>query len=185
MESIFCIIVGDILESSNRLHRTLPQTFFWVSSEFFKREFRTIKGNIFRGVKNFFEVGNSGMQTCNFEEKEPVSHAKVFLEFSKFQNHSSFLSTSREVSAMEFLVRLQAVDQSCDIIKRELPYICFHGYFPKISVQLFQNILMLKTFTREKSQIPIHLQVDMTASPYLIKIGDTQNKHLLDIRKTI
>ena len=61
MESIFCIIVGDILESSNRLHRTLPQTFFWVSSEFFKREFRTIKGNIFRGVKNFFEVGNSGM----------------------------------------------------------------------------------------------------------------------------
>ena len=41
------------------------------------------------------------------------------------------------------------------------------------------------TFTKEKSSISIHLQVDnMTALSYLIKMRGTNNKHLLDICKS-
>ena len=64
------------------------------------------------------------------------------------KNIISFLSISKKVSAVEFLVRQQTVHCSLVIlVKREPKFTRFSGLFPKFLVQLFQKTLM-KRFVR-------------------------------------
>ena len=99
----------------------------------------------------FAEAGNSRLQGCSVREE--VFEILEVLEFSKFQNIFSFLSTSRKVSVIEVLVHQQAVDLcSCAILSNGNCR-CFAGYFPKFLVELFQNIVM-KSSVMEFSRVP-------------------------------
>ena len=74
------------------------------------------------------------------------------LEFLKFQNILSLLSTFRKVSVMEVLVQQQAVGCNRAILLNG-NCICFCGYFPKFLMQLFQNINMKSSVMMEFSRV--------------------------------
>ena len=61
------------------------------------QHFRTLKGNIFLGI--FFP------EVRNFTLEEKNSFANTFQKFSKFFNILLCPTSSRKVSAVEFLVR--------------------------------------------------------------------------------
>ena len=75
-----------------------------------------------------------GCRSTTLEKKN--SFANTFKEFLKFWNILFFLTSSRIVSAVGCRI------YSINCIKKDLYYILFSEYFPKFSVQLFQNTLI-------------------------------------------
>ena len=114
---------------------TSMQFFSWQISDYF----RTLTGNIFLGV--FFvklEILNCRLLTLEKRDRSP----KTFLNMPKFQTILSFLSGSMKSICDKVFNPIGFRMQSCNFIQKELYYIHFSGYFPKILVQQFQNTLM-------------------------------------------